>query len=332
MENTKKPITPRYIYVMFLCMLLFYLGGAIVASMVLAILKIDLGIIGSLVMSQALIWGGLILFMLITRRNPFMGSDFRMNTSFGKALGTFLLIPIFTVAIYPVVIFLNFVTMLFADNAVAEVSNSFKEYSFLTQLVIMAVIPAVSEELICRGALMGGLKRHKIFGAALISGLFFGILHLNINQFCYATFLGVMLALLNESTGYIYSSMFVHFLINSVSVVLTQFRSDVKLTDEAGEELENASQAIQNMTTAVKVASAVIYGVLAVIGFAIAVAVMYAIACINNRNEHLKGIFVKGYENTYEDPERPAKKLINGWLFAPVVLGFAYMILTEFLV
>ena len=50
--------------------------------------------------------------------------------------------------------------------------------------------------------------------AALMSGLIFGLMHLNFNQFSYGFVLGVIFAAVVEASGSIYASMAIHFLIN----------------------------------------------------------------------------------------------------------------------
>ena len=44
----------------------------------------------------------------------------------------------------------------------------------------------------------------------------FGIIHLNINQMCYAIVLGVVFALANFASGGIWTSITMHFLVNNI--------------------------------------------------------------------------------------------------------------------
>ena len=55
-----------------------------------------------------------------------------------------------------------------------------------------------------------------------MSGLVFGLFHLNINQFCYAFVIGVVFAFLVEATGSIWSSVLAHFAINTYSIKIIQ--------------------------------------------------------------------------------------------------------------
>jgi hypothetical protein len=68
-----------------------------------------------------------------------------------------------------------------------------------------------------RGVILGNYKHVSIKKAALMNGLMFGILHLNINQFVYAFVLGVVMAYIVYYTGSIFPSMLLHFCINGIS-------------------------------------------------------------------------------------------------------------------
>lgn len=336
MENKKK-ITPTFVNGMFVFMLLVYVLGSYGLRFVFDIIRssnpnFSISIIASLLLSQGMIWLGLILAFIISRRITFYKDDFRFKSGVGKTVATFALVPVYTACVMPLVWFFNLVTMFFAENQIAEATTSMEVYPLIVQLIIIACVPAVSEELICRGALYGGLKRHGILGAIIISGLFFGILHLNINQFAYATALGIAFCILNEATGFIYSSMFGHFLVNGFSVVLSYILSMGIDSAEITETVEavGMENPIQALPTVAKVVAAIVYAFMAVVGLGLAFLLIWAIASINGRTAHMKNIFKKGSANPYsEDGEK--KNQFNVFFFIAVILGFGYMIVTEFI-
>ena len=57
--------------------------------------------------------------------------------------------------------------------------------------------------------------------AVLISGLMFGLIHLNVGQFFYATIIGFVLAIITLYSQSIVPAMIVHFLNNGISVYLS---------------------------------------------------------------------------------------------------------------
>ena len=97
--------------------------------------------------------------------------------------------------------------------------------TFLIQLTTVAILPAICEEFLHRGVLLNGLKEIGIKKAILISSLMFGLLHFNINQFFYATILGMLMALVSVVSKSIYPAMIIHFTNNAISVYLSSAES-----------------------------------------------------------------------------------------------------------
>ena len=133
--------------------------------------------------------------------------------------GSVFWIVILSFFVQPVMLWLNMITMSFARNYVAE-SVVRASGSFVINLLYLAVLPALVEEFVFRGLIYHGLRGLGVWKAALLSALMFALLHLNVNQFAYAFVLGIIFAFIVEITGSLYSSMILHFLINSRSVSL----------------------------------------------------------------------------------------------------------------
>jgi membrane protease YdiL (CAAX protease family) len=132
-----------------------------------------------------------------------------------------LMTVLFVLLLQPLMVCLNIITMLFSKNYVMETQAGLRGLSFGTQLILMALMPALSEEFMFRGIFYGAFRKKGIFCGAIFSGLVFGMLHLNFNQFGYALMLGAAFALLLEATGSIFYCMVGHFVINGMSVVLS---------------------------------------------------------------------------------------------------------------
>ena len=112
--------------------------------------------------------------------------------------------------------------MLFSKNYLEAASQTLLTYPFVVQIILMAVIPALVEEFIFRGLFYGTYRKCGVLKGALMSGLVFGLFHLNINQFCYAFVIGVVFAFMVEATGSIWSSVLAHFAINTYSITIIQ--------------------------------------------------------------------------------------------------------------
>ena len=71
----------------------------------------------------------------------------------------------------------------------------------ILNILILAVLPAICEELLYRGVIFNGLRKFGSVGAVLISALFFALAHGSAMQFFYQLILGVVLALIVLKTG-----------------------------------------------------------------------------------------------------------------------------------
>lgn len=93
--------------------------------------------------------------------------------------------------------------------------------AFLLQILLVAILPAIGEEFLHRGFLMNGIRNIGMKKAIVISGLLFGFLHFNINQFFYATVLGIIIAFVGAVSKSIIPCMIIHFTNNFISVYLS---------------------------------------------------------------------------------------------------------------
>lgn len=88
-------------------------------------------------------------------------------------------------------------------------------------LICTAVLPAICEEALHRGMLLNGNSMLGVKKSILISGVLFGLLHLNIEQFFYATIIGLFLGYLCWGCSSIWPCIIVHFMNNALSVLLS---------------------------------------------------------------------------------------------------------------
>lgn len=97
---------------------------------------------------------------------------------------------------------------------------------FLVNVLISATLPAVLEELVFRGIVFGGLKKHGFWFACLISSFAFMFVHLSLGSVVYPIIMGIVFCLINKKTGSILYSMIVHF-CNNFIVLLVEYLSNV---------------------------------------------------------------------------------------------------------
>lgn len=122
--------------------------------------------------------------------------------------------------IMPILSLLNLVSQLYSTAMITDtIFGLSKEVPFIIGLLLVAVMPAVCEEAVNRGMYYNTYRKTSTLGAVVVSGLIFGLIHGNLNQFTYAFVLGMFFAMIVEATDSIWSSISIHFCVNAVSVV-----------------------------------------------------------------------------------------------------------------
>lgn len=131
-----------------------------------------------------------------------------------------LLLP-FAVCVDKIAQYINVLSQLFTENRIGEhMLELILAYPFPIAFFVIAVTPAVCEELLFRGVLYRGYRKNGLWVAVFLSAFLFGIMHMNLNQFFYAFAVGIIFALVNEVTGSILPSFFLHLYMNGRSTVL----------------------------------------------------------------------------------------------------------------
>ena len=95
-------------------------------------------------------------------------------------------------------------------------------------LLVLAVTPAICEELAFRGFILSGLRHlgHR-WWAIVLSSLFFGIAHGIIQQTITATIVGVIIGYLAIQTGSLFICILFHIAHNSTAIVVSTFHEEI---------------------------------------------------------------------------------------------------------
>ncbi len=99
-------------------------------------------------------------------------------------------------------------------------------YYFLA-LFVLAVMPAIGEEIFMRGTVFSGLATRDIWFGVLMSGLFFSLMHANPVQTVHQFGLGVVLAIVVALSGSVWAGVIIHFFNNFISLTLTAYLPQV---------------------------------------------------------------------------------------------------------
>lgn len=291
----------------------------ILAGTVIAVTGVNIPLWGSYLISQAIVLLPALVYVAVHKINIIACMPYRkLRISDG------LLSLLLGYTLIPLMLFINSVSGLFSTNYVQGSVQELVAYPFWLQLLIIAVLPACVEEFVFRGLIYHSYRKNGILGAAVLSGLVFGLMHLNINQLSYAAVMGIIFALLVEATGSMYSSMLAHFAANSYSVILMQL---VSMTSNGSELLEQSAQAAESSMSSMPViiAQLVMLGLVAAGFLGIAYLLFKKIAVRNGRWEYLKEQLHKGFK-----PQN-GERFITPPLIATVAAALVYMLYIEFI-
>lgn len=219
----------------------------------------------------------------------------------------------------PLVLFVSNLTTLFSTNYLQDSMSELTSYPFLVQLFLIAVVPAVVEEFVFRGLIYHSYRKNGILGAAVLSAVVFGFMHLNINQLSYALIMGVVFALMVEVTGSMYSSMLAHFAVNSYSITMLKL-----LTMVSGESaLTEQSASLADFPLPVIIAELIFLAVLAIGFLGIAFLLFKKMAVRNGRWDYLICQMKKGIK-----PQN-GESFLTAPLLVALITVFIYMIQME---
>ncbi|MBO5310274.1 MAG: CPBP family intramembrane metalloprotease [Clostridia bacterium] len=87
-------------------------------------------------------------------------------------------------------------------------------------IIFMALVPAILEEAIFRGAILQGLKRYGKWVAIFATSALFVLVHGSLQQVLYPFIISIILCQVVLKTNSVFSSMIVHFVSNSTSLIL----------------------------------------------------------------------------------------------------------------
>ncbi len=124
------------------------------------------------------------------------------------------------------------VNLLISYSGISRYSDGYEQLArtiyqgrILTELVCLALLPGILEELIYRGVMYKGFRKFfQPLWANLFSSLIFGAVHMNLVQFLYAGILGVIFAWVYERYQNIWAPILTHVSANAFSVLIMEWQ------------------------------------------------------------------------------------------------------------
>lgn len=265
----------------FLAIILFHFAVVAVITVLAQKYAFMLDIVPNFIMSQGILLGPALLVVLISKENLLGLVGFhkiKVSSIFKIFLFTFLSMPLTSL--------INMISMLFVDNAVVAISGEVLEVPFLIMLFIIGIFGPFSEELVFRGIIYQGYRKTgTILCSMVLSALLFALMHMNFNQAAYAFVIGLILVMLVEATGSLWSSVIFHMVFNSQQVCLMYLYEAVSFGGSGLEEAE------EMLTTDVLLVAISGWLILAAVSTALAACVLVWIAKGENRENALRAIW-----------------------------------------
>ena len=145
----------------------------------------------------------------------------RLSERWRLPLAAVPLLILMAYCILPLISLVNLLSMwVSGENAAGALLGPMQRLPLWASLLCISALPGFLEEFIFRGLFYGAYRERGVWRAILVSALLFGLMHMNLNQMCYAFVMGVLFCLLYEATGSILSSMLIHAVFNGNSVLL----------------------------------------------------------------------------------------------------------------
>ncbi|NJD03945.1 MAG: CPBP family intramembrane metalloprotease [Ruminiclostridium sp.] len=137
------------------------------------------------------------------------------------------IILLLSIAAYPVAMMLNNIAVYFlqfAGDITAQpipIPRNLQE--LLVGLLVIAVSPAICEELFHRGLLLSAYERRGSMKAVAFTAVFFGIFHFDLTNFLGPVFLGLLIGYYVIRTNSIFAGILAHFLNNAMAEIIQYF-------------------------------------------------------------------------------------------------------------
>ena len=120
---------------------------------------------------------------------------------------------------------------LFPESAgsVETVFEDIMSGNILAVFAVIALAPAVCEEMLFRGVILHSLKaKYRVPSSIAITAALFGLYHMSLVKFIPTGLLGLVLCLVVWKTGSIYPAMLMHFINNAISVFIRCYPEQVE--------------------------------------------------------------------------------------------------------
>lgn len=216
--------------------------------------------------------------------------------------------------ILPAVSLINNLSQLVFRDFISSSITSTSQHPLLS-ILALSILPGIVEEVLFRGVIYSGLRKARPIKGILLAALFFGIAHMNFNQFCYAFALGLILGLLLEASDSLFSCMLLHAAFNGVSVITSIIYGLAGQSELLNQNAISTGMRIQSILILIPVSIAFLV---------LSALILIAISRISKRSGYLKTWLNKDIRRSW-----PNEKAASISYYAALIISFGYAVLLE---
>lgn len=163
----------------------------------------------------------LLMYSLLTKKNlkeTFSDCGFKRITIKMLLISITLGFVLYFINSFVANAFYSILSLFGYESLPTNATSTFNYTTILKDFILSCILPGFCEEFLHRGIMLHANKKHNNTKFCLIvSSLLFGLTHLNIRQFFYASVLGFLMGLVNLASNSIFPSIIIHFMNNFLS-------------------------------------------------------------------------------------------------------------------
>ena len=124
------------------------------------------------------------------------------------------------VSVLPIILLMAELYIYFFGDTLANIVSQNSHESLTINFFLIAITPAILEELLMRGIILDGYRNKSRLVAAIMNGFMFGMLHLNSFQFFHTFIAGIIASYLVYATNSIFAGMLIHTINNGLPLII----------------------------------------------------------------------------------------------------------------
>ena len=166
--------------------------------------------------------GFLIVYFVYNRDINFkVASKINFNIGWKNALLCVLIAVIGVFGINPLISSIDGFLVDIGYNLAGSLPLPMDNFGWLIlNIILLAGVPAILEELIFRGVILNGYKKLGAVPAMVITSLLFALIHGSVQQFVFPFLFGLILSFAALKTGTVLAPIIIHFVNNALVVIL----------------------------------------------------------------------------------------------------------------